>query len=32
MEVTLFGEETIVYLKRMGEVKDSFVGPGREGA
>ena len=30
MEVALFGEETIVHLKRVGEVKDSFVGPGRD--
>jgi len=30
MEVALFGEETIVQLKRMGEVEDSVVGPGRD--
>jgi len=30
MEVTLFGEETIVQLERVGEIKDAFVGPGRD--
>jgi len=30
MEVALFGEETIVQLKSVGEVKNSVVGPGRD--
>ena len=30
MEVALFGEETIVQLKSVGEVKDSFIGPGQD--
>ncbi len=30
MEVALFGEETIVQLKSVGEVENSFVRPGRD--
>ena len=30
MEVTLFGEETIVQLKHVGKVEDSVVRPGRD--
>ena len=30
MEVALFGEETIVQQKRVGEIEDAVVGPGRD--
>jgi hypothetical protein len=30
VEITLFGKETIVQLKSVGEIEDAVVGPGRE--